>query len=119
MSGKGAHGSRGVGPRRTSRPASERTSASSAPASTSARKSSDSAPMSTGTQISLIESGRRLPRIGTALRLAAALDVEPATLPDGIAYRPRRNTDPGRFEIFAGALFEVGTPNRPEGGGGR
>ena len=71
------------------------------------------------TQISLIESGQRLPRIGTALRLAAALGVEPAILLDGIAYRPRRLTEPGRFEISAGALFDFGAGDRSAGGANR
>ncbi len=52
------------------------------------------------TQISLIESGQRFPKIGTALKLAAALEVELSTLlrhhlPAAILLRgPRRVRDP-------------------------
>lgn len=73
------------------------------------------------TQISLIESGRRLPRIGTALKLAAALEVELAVLFDGIVYRPRFfSAARGEFEISSRALFELaGREERPAGGADR
>jgi DNA-binding XRE family transcriptional regulator len=39
------------------------------------------------TRISMFESGQRVPLVGTALKLAAALDVELSTLLDGIVHR--------------------------------
>lgn len=73
------------------------------------------------TQISLIESGQRLPKIGTALKLAAALEVELSTLLAGIAYRPRFfSAARGEFEISPRSLFELDTwGERSEGGAGR
>jgi transcriptional regulator with XRE-family HTH domain len=73
------------------------------------------------TQITLIESGTRTPRIGTALKLAAGLEVELAVLLDGISYRPRVfSAARGEFEISERPLFELsGRRDRPEGGGGR
>jgi transcriptional regulator with XRE-family HTH domain len=70
------------------------------------------------TQISLIESGRRLPRIGTALKLAAALEVELAVLFDGIVYRPKIfSAARGEFEISPRPLFELaGDKDRSVGG---
>lgn len=68
------------------------------------------------TQISLIESGRRLPRVGTVLKLAAGLEIDLVTLLDGIAYRPRfYSAERGAFEISPRSLFEVGAV----GGGSR
>jgi transcriptional regulator with XRE-family HTH domain len=40
------------------------------------------------TQISLIEGGRREPRLLTLVRLAGALDVDLSTLVDGIDWKP-------------------------------
>ena len=73
------------------------------------------------TQISLIESGRRQTLIGTTLKLAAALEVEMATLLDGIAYRPRFfSAERGRFEISPRPLFDIGpSGDRPKGGADR
>jgi transcriptional regulator with XRE-family HTH domain len=73
------------------------------------------------TQISLIESGQRLPRIGTALKLAAALEVELSTLLAGVTYRPQFfSAARGEFEISPRSLFELGTcGERPEGGAER
>lgn len=73
------------------------------------------------TQISLIESGQRLPKIGTALKLAAALEVELSTLLAGITYRLRFfSAARGEFEISPRSLFELGTcGERSDGGGGR
>jgi transcriptional regulator with XRE-family HTH domain len=70
------------------------------------------------TQISLLESGRQQPLIGTVLRLAVALEVDVRTLLDGIVYRPRFfSAERGRFEISPRPLFDVGAPtDRPEGG---
>jgi transcriptional regulator with XRE-family HTH domain len=70
------------------------------------------------TQISLIESGRRLPRIGTVLKLAAALEVDLSTLLDGITYRPRFfSAARGEFEISSRPLFELaGDKDRSVGG---
>jgi transcriptional regulator with XRE-family HTH domain len=40
------------------------------------------------TQISLIETGKRLPRLDTLIRLATALDVSPCQLLAGIEWEP-------------------------------
>jgi transcriptional regulator with XRE-family HTH domain len=73
------------------------------------------------TQISLFESGQRMPLLGTAVKLAAALEVELATLLDGIVYRPRfYSATPGEFEISSRPLFELSGPeDRPDRGAGR
>jgi transcriptional regulator with XRE-family HTH domain len=72
------------------------------------------------TQMTLIESGRRLPRAGTLLRLAAGLEVDMTTLFGGIAYRPRLfSAARGEFEISARPLLEISgyeDEDRPEGG---
>jgi transcriptional regulator with XRE-family HTH domain len=57
------------------------------------------------TQVTLIESGRRLPRAGTLLKLAAALEVDLTTLFGGIAYRPRLFSAAGAQWDAAGAPF--------------
>jgi transcriptional regulator with XRE-family HTH domain len=49
------------------------------------------------TQISLIESGQREPRIFTLLRLAGALEVDASTLLEGVAWKP---AEPGRTGEF-------------------
>jgi transcriptional regulator with XRE-family HTH domain len=62
------------------------------------------------TQISLIESGRREPRIFTMTRLAGALEVDVLTLMEGITWAPPRVgrrgeyvvTDPPELPRFAG-----------------
>lgn len=73
------------------------------------------------TQIGMFETGRRVPLPGTTVKLAAALEVEPATLLDGIAYRPRFfSAERGGFEISERPLFELaGREDRSEGGAGR
>jgi transcriptional regulator with XRE-family HTH domain len=48
------------------------------------------------TEIGLLERGARVPRIDTLLKLAAALDIDPRELIDGIAWRPGTTT-PGHF----------------------
>jgi transcriptional regulator with XRE-family HTH domain len=62
------------------------------------------------TQISLIESGRREPRIFTVVRLAGALEVELATLLEGVAWRP---PGPGS----RGELVVADPPELPRLGG--
>lgn len=49
------------------------------------------------TEIGLLERGERLPRIDTLVKLAGALDADPADLLDGIAWEPGTVT-PGHFE---------------------
>jgi transcriptional regulator with XRE-family HTH domain len=70
------------------------------------------------TQITFFESGQRMPMLGTALKLAAALEVELSTLLDGIAYRPRFfSAARGEFEISSRPLFEFSaSDDRREGG---
>jgi transcriptional regulator with XRE-family HTH domain len=51
------------------------------------------------TQISLIEGGRREPRIFTLLRLAGALEVEASTLLEGVAWSPAVPGRAGEFVI--------------------
>ncbi len=50
------------------------------------------------TQISLIESGKRMPRLDTLVKLAGALGIEPGDLLDGIAWEPTVTTV-GQFKI--------------------
>jgi transcriptional regulator with XRE-family HTH domain len=65
------------------------------------------------TQISMFESGQRVPLLGTAIKLAAALQVEMGTLLDGIAYRPQFfSAERGKFEISPHPLFELSGPER-------
>jgi len=49
------------------------------------------------TEISLLERGRRVPRIGTLVKLAAALKVETGALLEGIVWLPPAS-DAGQFE---------------------
>jgi transcriptional regulator with XRE-family HTH domain len=49
-------------------------------------------------QISLMESGKRLPRLDTLIKLAGALEVEVPRLVEGIAWEPTITTD-GQFEV--------------------
>jgi len=73
------------------------------------------------TQITFFETGQRMPLLGTAVKLAAALEVELSTLLDGIVYRPRFfSPERGEFEISSRPLFELsGGEDRPGGGAGR
>jgi len=48
------------------------------------------------TEIGLLERGARIPRIDTLLKLAAALDIDPSKLLDGINWMPGESL-PGRF----------------------
>jgi len=50
------------------------------------------------TQISLIESGQRLPRLDTLLKLAGALEVPLPTLLEGISWKPAVD-GPGEFLV--------------------
>lgn len=50
------------------------------------------------TQISLIEGGKRMPRLDTLVKLAGALGVEPGDLLDGIAWEPTV-TKVGQFKV--------------------
>jgi len=49
------------------------------------------------THIGMMERGTRTVRIDTLIKLATALDVEPADLLDGIDWKPGE-ASPGRFE---------------------
>jgi transcriptional regulator with XRE-family HTH domain len=73
------------------------------------------------TQITHFESGQRMPKLGTALKLAAALEVDLAILLDGITYRPRFfSSARGEFEISSRPLFELaGRKERSEEGADR
>jgi transcriptional regulator with XRE-family HTH domain len=48
------------------------------------------------THVGMMERGARVVRIDTLLKLAVALDIRPAELLDGIAWKPGRTTE-GRF----------------------
>lgn len=48
------------------------------------------------TEIGLLERGARVPRIDTLLKLAAALDLDPLALLDGISWHPGESL-PGHF----------------------
>lgn len=50
------------------------------------------------TEVGLLERGARVPRIDTILKLAAGLDVAPATLLAGITWNPGGVT-PGAFSV--------------------
>ncbi len=47
------------------------------------------------TQVSLLESGNRLPRVETLVKLAGALEVSPSDLLDGIVWEPVVRTSGG------------------------
>jgi transcriptional regulator with XRE-family HTH domain len=47
------------------------------------------------TQVSLLESGKRLPRLETLIKLAGALEASPADLLDGIVWEPVIRTSGG------------------------
>ena len=69
------------------------------------------------TQVSLIESGTRTPRIGTAIKLAAALEVDLTTLLHGISYEPVLfSATRGRFRISDRPLFDLDAATRSDGG---
>ena len=65
------------------------------------------------TEISLLERGLRLPRLGTAIRIAAGLEIEPDGLLEGIRWVPGPEPPlPGRFvvvgeEALAAELAEL------------
>jgi transcriptional regulator with XRE-family HTH domain len=50
------------------------------------------------TQISLMESGKRLPRLDTLVKLAGALEVEVPKLVEGISWEPTV-TQSGQFDV--------------------
>lgn len=50
------------------------------------------------TQISLMESGKRLPRLDTLVKLAGALEVEVPRLVEGIKWEPTV-THSGQFDV--------------------
>ncbi len=50
------------------------------------------------TQISLMESGKRLPRLDTLVKLAGALEVDIPRLVEGISWEPTV-TQSGQFEV--------------------
>ncbi len=60
--------------------------------------------------ISLIERGKRRPRIDVLIKVARVLDVTPAELLKGIAWIPgKRPNSPGRFKVgFDRATAERG-----------
>ncbi|HEX5761999.1 MAG TPA: helix-turn-helix transcriptional regulator [Solirubrobacterales bacterium] len=51
------------------------------------------------TQIGELLRGNQLPRLDTLLRLAGALNVEPADLLDGLSFEP---SAPGRYKVKPG-----------------
>lgn len=53
------------------------------------------------TQVSFIESGNRMPRLDTLVKLAGALGVTPNDLLDGIVWEPSVHR-PGRFTAGTG-----------------
>lgn len=48
------------------------------------------------TQIGELLRGNQLPRLDTLLKLAGALNVEPAALLDGLSFEP---SEPGKFKV--------------------
>jgi transcriptional regulator with XRE-family HTH domain len=59
------------------------------------------------TEIGFVESGQRLPRVDTLIRLASALGVGAAELLEGVEWIIPAPTRPGSFAV---------APARPEGG---
>lgn len=53
------------------------------------------------TEIGLLETGKRLPRIDTLMRLAAALEVGMETLVEGIEWLPPAPAASGSFTVRA------------------
>ncbi|HEU5106423.1 MAG TPA: helix-turn-helix transcriptional regulator [Solirubrobacterales bacterium] len=58
------------------------------------------------TEIGFVESGQRLPRVDTLIKLASALGVGAAELLDGVEWIIPAPTRPGSFAV---------APHRPEG----
>lgn len=54
------------------------------------------------TAIGLLEKGARMPRIDTLVKLAVALDCDPADLIAGIEWRPAQVGDPGGYAVSDG-----------------
>jgi transcriptional regulator with XRE-family HTH domain len=59
------------------------------------------------TEIGLVESGQRLPRVDTLIKLASALGVDAAELLEGVDWIVPAPTRPGSFAV---------APLRPKGG---
>jgi transcriptional regulator with XRE-family HTH domain len=59
------------------------------------------------TEIGFVESGQRLPRVDTLIKLATALGVDAAELLEGVEWIVPAPTRPGSFAV---------APLRPEGG---
>jgi transcriptional regulator with XRE-family HTH domain len=51
------------------------------------------------TQISLIESGKRSPRLETLVKLAGALSISPDQLLEGISWAPAPSAQEGEFRV--------------------
>lgn len=51
------------------------------------------------TEIGMVENGTRLPRVDTLIKLAAALDVRPEELLDGIEWMVPAPVRPGGFAV--------------------
>jgi transcriptional regulator with XRE-family HTH domain len=58
------------------------------------------------TEISHLERGKRLPRVDTAAKLAAALKADPGELFEGIVWHPGE-LRPGRFELSKEIALDV------------
>lgn len=53
------------------------------------------------TEIGMVENGTRLPRVDTLIKLAAALDVRPAELLEGIDWIVPAPVRPGGFAVHS------------------
>lgn len=51
------------------------------------------------TEIGFVESGRRLPRVDTLIKLASALGIDPGELLDGVDWVVPAPTRPGSFVV--------------------
>ena len=78
------------------------TSAASAAIRTSARKPLPNGRAIHRTQMTLIESGQRHPRIPTVIKLAGALGVDLNTLFAGVRWVPAGRSGPGHFDVEEG-----------------
>lgn len=56
------------------------------------------------TEIGLLERGARVPRIDTLVKLAAALEIAPADLLEGISWEPCQGSQ-GRFVLGTAAVL--------------
>lgn len=65
------------------------------------------------TEIGLLESGGRLPRLDTILKVAGGIEVAPTELLDGMIWRPSGYAQHGSFEVIARGRLLASRSERP------